>query len=343
MVPVQEIKQRLLREAVQENTGHRSSLAYQELPNETWRRPRMLQLSFIRGCALFVSVCLLLVFDPTYNLTNVLPSAARLFREGLPERGVLLSDMLNDLRLVPKLIDFRVFPIGVKTILVDPGHGGKDGGAVGLEGMLEKAVTLDIALRLRTLLGGAAFKVIMSRETDQTISIEERVALANSQGADLFVSVHANWFKMPSTQGVETYYLGPTDDPQALQLAALENRGATHTLGDLHRLLEDVYLNVRRRESRQLARAVQGEMTDSLRSLYPEVVNRGVKMAPFLVLAGTKMPAILAEVSFLSNQEEARLLATGEYRQGIAQALFQGICAYTKTLNHTAKRGGSYE
>ena len=341
MVPAQEMKQRLLREAVQDNTGHRPSPTYRELPTATWRRrrPRLFLLSFVRVPVLCVSICLLLVLDPTYNVTHVLPFASRLFRDGLPERGVLLPDMLNDLRLVPKLIDFRVFPIGVQTILLDPGHGGKDGGAAGLEGMLEKVVTLDIALRLRTLLEGAAFKVIMTRESDKTIATEERVALANSRGADLFVSIHANWFKMPATQGVETYYLGPTDDPHVLQLAALENRGATHTLGDLHRLLEDVYLNVRRRESRELAQAVQVNMTDSLRGLYPNLVDRGVKMAPFLVLAGTKMPAILAEVSFLSNQEEARLLATGEYRQGIAQALFQGIRAYTKTLNHTAKRG----
>jgi N-acetylmuramoyl-L-alanine amidase len=208
-------------------------------------------------------------------------------------------------------------------------------------GTAEKDVTLDIGQRLRRLLERASFEVFMTREADETMPLARRAALANTKGADLFVSIHANWFATPEARGAETYYLGPTDNPRARQLATLENRHSGYALGDYHRLLESVYLDVRRTESHQLASTIQQELTRMLRKVTPTPIDRGVKMAPFLVLVATNMPAVLVEVSYLSNEEEARLLATPEHRQRLAQALFQGIRAYADTFNHHATKKGS--
>jgi N-acetylmuramoyl-L-alanine amidase len=206
--------------------------------------------------------------------------------------------------------------------------------------MVEKDITLDIGQRLRRLLERAAYEVVMTRGVDETVPLTQRVTLANAAGADLFVSIHVNSFATSQVRGAEVYYLGPTSDPQALQLAAVENRHSGYSLGDYRRLLERVYLDVRRAESSQLAHAIQQELTRLLRRVDTTAGPRTVKMAPFLVLVATKMPAILAEVAYLSNEEEARLLATPEYRQRLAQALFQGIRTYADTLNtHATKKG----
>ena len=140
---------------------------------------------------------------------------------------------------------------------------------------------------------------------------------------------------------METYYLGPTDDPYLTALAASENRDSGYSLADFRRLLEGVYADVRQGESRDLARAVQAELLRTLRDRSPGLEDRGVKTAPFLVLVSTQMPAILAEVSCLSNEEEARRLAEPDYRQQIAAALHAGIRAYARTLDAAAQKGSS--
>jgi len=239
----------------------------------------------------------------------------------------------------PVPIDLAVIPLGVKKIALDPGHGGKDVGTSISTGLTEKEVTLDIGIRLRRLLEQAAFEVFMTRDKDDTIPLAQRTALANAKGADLFVSIHVNWIDRSQVRGMETYYLGPTEDPVALQLAAQENRDSGYSLADFRRLLDGIYLSVRRDESRRLAQTVQHTLVRSLRPKHPALVNRGVKTAPFAVLVGTEMPAILAEVACLSNAEEAQLLATPQYRQDIAQALFKGIRAYAQILNRSPKKG----
>ena len=239
----------------------------------------------------------------------------------------------------PVPIDLAVIPLGVKKIVLDPGHGGKDVGTSLPTGFTEKELTLDIGLRLRRLLEQATFEVFMTRDRDEMIPLAQRTALANAKGADLFVSIHVNWIDYSQARGMETYYLGPTQDPVSLQLAARENRDSGYSLADFRRLLDRIYLSVRRDESRRLAEAVQHTLVTSLRPQNPARVNRGVKTAPFAVLVGTEMPAILAEVACLSNAEEAQLLATAQYRQAIAQALFQGIRAYAQTLNRSVKKG----
>ena len=151
--------------------------------------------------------------------------------------------------MAPTSIDFQVFPLTIRKIAIDPGHGGEDGGAVTALGLLEKDITLDIARRLRRLLEQSAFEVLMTRQRDETVSLAQRAVQANAGGADLFISIHVNSFKTPEVRGPETYYLGPTDDPHTLQLAALENRPSGYSLGEYRQLLESVYLDVRRTQS----------------------------------------------------------------------------------------------
>jgi N-acetylmuramoyl-L-alanine amidase len=239
----------------------------------------------------------------------------------------------------PVPVDLTVIPLRVKKIALDPGHGGKDVGTSLATGLTEKELTLDIGMHLRRLLEQATFEVLMTRDKDATMSLARRTALANARGADLFVSIHVNWIDGSRGRGMETYYLGPTEDPVALQLAAQENRDSGYSLADFRRLLDQIYLSVRRDESRRLAETVQRTLVTSLQAQNPSPVNRGVKTAPFAVLVGTEMPAILAEVACLSNAEEALLLATAQYRQAIAQALFQGIRLYAQALNRSIKKG----
>ena len=340
MAPSPNIKQRLLREAVEENMGQRPRLLPRPMPTKPSFWTRRLTLTLIATPLFALSALFLLALYPIneYEISQFLTFASKVFGRQPSDHKLFTSNIMEETYPVPKPINFRVFPLRVNKIIIDPGHGGEDSGAVASQDILEKEVTLDIGIRLRKLLERDAFQVLMTRQSDTTIPLKRRVELANTESADLFVSIHANWFKTPTTSGVETYYLGPTDDPHTIQLAAIENKGSGYTLGHFHKLLENVYLNVRRTESRQLATSVQNQLTKSLRNLHPKLLNRGVKMAPFLVLVSTKMPAILAEVSFLSNQAEARLLSTTEYRQGIAQALYKGIRAYTKTLHRTAKK-----
>ncbi|MFQ5349863.1 MAG: N-acetylmuramoyl-L-alanine amidase, partial [Thermoanaerobaculia bacterium] len=200
-------------------------------------------------------------------------------------------------------------------------------------GLVEKEVTLDIAERLRGLLEAASYEVVMTREEDVGVSLEQRAEHANRESGDIFVSIHVNWFENRRARGVETYYLGPTDDPYLSELAAMENRESGLPLGDFRDMLERVYADVRQEESRRLASAVQRSLHRSLSSINPAIKDRGVKTAPFGVLVRTEMPAILAEVSCLSNEAEARRLVQPAYREYIAEAIFDGLRRYARGLN----------
>ncbi len=235
-------------------------------------------------------------------------------------------------------IDAALFPLAVRKIMIDPGHGGLSVGT-GTSGLIEKNLTLDIAQRLRQILVQRSFAVLMTREEDRPIDLADRAALANRAGADIFVSIHLNWIGDRKARGVETYYLGPTDDPYLTQLAAAENRDSGYSLADLRGILDGIYAGVREDNSRRLAESVQAALFRSLRKTSPEVRDRGVKAAPFIVLLSTEMPAILAEVSCLSNEEEARELSRPEYRQHIAEALADGIGAYAVSTARSGEKG----
>ncbi len=239
----------------------------------------------------------------------------------------------------PRPIDPAAFPLGVKKIILDPGHGGADPGAPTSIGLSEKHLTLDIASRLRALLVEAQFDVAMTRTQDDSVSLRERAQFANSQKGDLFVSIHVNSLPTRKHRGVETYYVGPTDDPHVERLAGFDNSGSGYSMADFRRLLEGVYVHARQAESRRLAEVVHGGFVTYLEKTNPAIKDDGVKRAPFLVLVATDMPGILVEVTCLSNDEEARLLANPGYRQNIARGLFAGIRAFADARNRAGGTG----
>ena len=225
-------------------------------------------------------------------------------------------------------IDPSVFPLSVRRVVLDAGHGGNDPGASSATLLSEKDVTLDIERRLHSLLARGGFEVVTTRADDRFIPLRDRARLANTSDSDIFVSIHVNSVRNPISHGVETYYLGATSDPALTRLAADENRASGYSLADLHKLLDGIYADARRDESRRLAGNIQQQLYGSLRNTDPGLQNWGVKRAPFIVLVATEMPSILAEVGCLSNEAEAARLRQPEWRQKIAEALFDGIKAY---------------
>lgn len=242
-----------------------------------------------------------------------------------------LADVLAGLQA--HAIEPEVIPLAVRKVVIDPGHGGIDSGTKLDElGLYEKDLTLDIAGRLQTLLERTGREVIPTRTTDEPVSLKERADIANRSGADLFVSIHINWVPNRESRGFETYFAGATVDPFIKQLAAAENQDSGFSVADTRRLLDGIYSGVRQQESRRLAEWVGRALFLTLKSKNPDIVDRGVLEAPFVVLVATDMPAVLAEVACLSNAREARLLALPKYRQSIAEALLIGIHGYAQEV-----------
>jgi N-acetylmuramoyl-L-alanine amidase len=231
-----------------------------------------------------------------------------------------------------------VLALAVRRVVIDAGHGGDDPGATSVSGLTEKVVTLDIAQRLRGLLVAGGFEAVMTRETDETMSLQARAAVANARRGDLFVSIHLNSFDEERTRGIETYYVGPNENRELDALAERENQHSGYSLADLRTLLEGVFADAVRDESQRLAGAVQDALVRSARRTDPGITNRGVKTASFVVLAAADMPSILAEVSFLSNAADASRLHTTEYRQQIAEALASGVKSFARS-RATAMKG----
>lgn len=233
----------------------------------------------------------------------------------------------------PEPLDAAVFPLAVRKIAIDAGHGGKSVGTrTGLLGLVEKDITLDIAERLRKLLLADHLEVVMTRDSDVEVPLERRGTIAKEKRADIFVSIHVNWIENRKARGVETYFLGATEDPFLTRLAAEENRESGYSLADMRTLLDGIYADVRHEKSHKLAETLQASLFSSLRKINPHLEDRGVKAAPFIVLLSTEMPAVLAEVSCLSNEEEAQLLAKPLYRQYIAEALAAGVRSYADAV-----------
>jgi N-acetylmuramoyl-L-alanine amidase len=238
----------------------------------------------------------------------------------------------------PRPIDRAAIPLSIKRIVIDPGHGGEPG-AISPSGVTEKEITLDVGLRLRRLMEKGPFEVLMTRETDRYIPLDKRVVFANENKADLFVSIHVNWMEPHTIRALETYYVGPTDDPATLKLASMENKDSGFSLSDYKKILDKIYVDARRDESRTLARAIHSHLYHSLKQANSELENRGVKTAPFVVLIGTQMPAILVEVACMSNEDELKLLTKEDYRENIARAVMRGLQSYANNLNVSTKKG----
>jgi N-acetylmuramoyl-L-alanine amidase len=227
----------------------------------------------------------------------------------------------------------RVLGLKIGRIVIDPGHGGHDTGTIGPHGLREKDLVLDVGLRLRKLLEEkAGAEVVMTRSDDTFVPLEERTAIANQKDADLFVSIHANASRDASARGVETYYLNFTSDPDALEVAARENATSEESVHQLQDLVKKIVLTEKIKESQVFADDVQHAVYGHLTKVGAGQGNRGVKRAPFVVLIGANMPSILAEISFLTNPYDERQLRKPEYRQRIAEALYQGIYKYVSAF-----------
>ena len=223
--------------------------------------------------------------------------------------------------------------LGVRRIVLDPGHGGKDPGASAF-GMKEKDIVLQVAQRLATKLKKElGCEVILTRNADVFISLEERTAIANANSADLFISLHLNAHSSAKVYGVETYYLNLSTDPDAIRVAALENATSTHQLSDLQNILSDIMKTSKIDESSRLAHKVQDALFSGLTDRkYPQVKNLGVKQAPFYVLIGAEMPAILIEMAFISNKTDASHVKKEDYQDALAAEIVQGVQRYIRTI-----------
>ncbi len=228
----------------------------------------------------------------------------------------------------------RTLGLKIGRIVIDAGHGGHDTGTTGPGGIEEKQVVLDVALRLGKLLKqrlGA--DVIFTRDNDTFIPLETRTAIANKAQADLFLSIHANSSPDSSARGVETYYLNFTTSPDALEVAARENAVSNESIHELSDLVKKITLKDKIDESREFAADVQKSLYGNLEDGNPGLRDRGVKKAPFVVLIGANMPSILAEISFLTNSDDARELQQPAYRQRIAESLYRGVSTYISGLS----------
>ena len=235
---------------------------------------------------------------------------------------------------VPETSLTRVLGLKVNRIVIDPGHGGYDTGTIGPHGLVEKDLCLDIASRLgRRIESVPGAKVMYTRTDDTYVSLEERTAIANRANADLFISIHANSSDSPQARGVETYYLGLVRSGDSLADAIRENALAKSPLHDLPDLLKNVARNDEIAESKQLATEIQNALTQELQVVSRRETNRGVKQAPFVVLAGAEMPSVLSEISFVSNSADEGLLWKGPQRERIAEGLYRGIVAYIDSLH----------
>lgn len=222
----------------------------------------------------------------------------------------------------------------VRRVVIDPGHGGKDPGAIGPEGLQEKDVTLKIAHKVaEKLKDELGCEVILTRHDDVFLPLEQRTAIANAKKADLFVSIHTNAAPSAAAAGIETYFLNFAVDEDAMRVAALENATSSKRIGELQSILNNILKNAKVNESSRLAGFVQKDLVKSLNGRFGDIKSLGVKQAPFFVLIGAQMPSILVETSFISNPKEETLLKDDAYLDRIADGIVSGIKAYSKAVN----------
>lgn len=228
----------------------------------------------------------------------------------------------------------RALGLKIGKIVIDAGHGGHDTGTIGPNGLMEKDVVLDVALKVGKLLEDRlGAEVVYTRDDDTFIPLETRTAIANKEGADLFISIHANSSSDPTARGIETYYLNFTSSADALEVAARENAVSDKSIHELQDLVKKIALKEKIEESREFAMDVQKSLYGGLVVKSPGLHDRGVKKAPFIVLIGANMPSILAEISFVSNPTDEKKLRTNEYRQRVAESLYRGISRYVNGLS----------
>ena len=249
-------------------------------------------------------------------------------REVLTERASAPTPNLDG-----KLSLTRVLGLKVGKVAIDPGHGGRDTGTIGPGGTREKDLVLDISRRLRDLIGQRlGTPVVLTRDTDVFIPLEERTAIANTEGADLLISLHANASPNRKVSGIETFFLNFATGDEEREVASRENATAQRNIRELENLLRKIALGDYNEESRDLAHVIQDNLYGEMRKVRPRWRNRGVKQAPFIVLINSTMPSILTEIGFISNPSDEKYLAKDDARQAIAEALYRGVEQYFRAL-----------
>lgn len=227
----------------------------------------------------------------------------------------------------------RQLGLGIQRIVIDPGHGGGDPGCIGKRGLQEKNIVLDVSRRLKTLLSqNNGLEVILTRESDIFIPLENRTVIANQKLADLYISIHANAHRSKKRSGVETFFLNFSQDPSVNEIAARENATSTKNISEMKEIIKKIVQNSKIVESKDLAEKIQKNLVKYISQKYRNVKDLGVKGGPFWVLIGGEMPSVLVEISHLSNLKEEGMLKSPRYRQQIAQGIYQGILEYIHSL-----------
>ncbi|HEY7163570.1 MAG TPA: N-acetylmuramoyl-L-alanine amidase [Candidatus Binatia bacterium] len=221
---------------------------------------------------------------------------------------------------------------GLKKIVLDPGHGGKDPGAIGVHGVAEKDIVLKVAKKLAAKLRDSGIQVVLTRTDDRFIKLEDRTAIANKEDADLFISLHMNASPNGEAKGLETYYLDNTTDEASLRLAARENGTSTSNVSDLQFILSDMTQNMKLEDSVTLAHRLHESLLGSMSAKLGDVRDLGVKKALFYVLVGARMPSVLMEMFFITNKGEGRAMSQEAYQDIVVEALFEGIQRYSESV-----------
>jgi len=272
---------------------------------------------------------------------------SKIAAEATPEPEPVAAEASADIIRVPPAprVDgysiIQQLGLSASRVVIDPGHGGHDPGTMNKIGLREKEVVLDVSHRLRKLLEKDGFEVVMTRDKDVFIPLEERTAIANSKGADLFVSIHVNAARSTKPRGTETYFLNLATTPDAEEVAARENAVTTRRVNELQGILQKLLNNEKITESRELASQVQTSLSSELYASSKDARNRGVKTAPFYVLLGAQMPSVLVEVAYLTNRKDAELLGDGTFRQKVAESIAVGIRGYQDSLVRTTTTDGA--
>jgi len=228
----------------------------------------------------------------------------------------------------------------VRTVIVDPGHGGADPGAIGIGGLREKDVTLRLSKLLIAKLRSSGFEVVTTRENDRTVSLEERTAIAEASKGDVFISLHANAAPRRTVQGIETFYPDANHERHSLRVAMRENGVSRDQLDDLQRTLAKLRIGEISPYSQRLASLVQDQLAQALPSRYGKIQDLGAKKGPFYVLFLSDMPAILIEAGFITNKSDAKRLRSGDYLASVANQISAGLERYRDSGSTLARRDG---
>jgi N-acetylmuramoyl-L-alanine amidase len=263
--------------------------------------------------------------DPLASVTSAITPLPKPQEVGLPAKRTLQADSTMT----------RVLGLKLRRVVLDAGHGGDDVGTSGPDGLREKDVALDVAKRLGVLIQDRlGSDVIYTRTDDTFVPLGRRTAIANEANADLFLSIHVNSSPARAASGVETYYLSFTTSHSALETAARENAGAEQNIHDLQDLLKQIALKDKVDESREFASRIQTSLVPMAARINRSSKDRGIKKAPFVVLIGARMPAVLVEIGFITNSQEEIMMHRGDHRQRIADALYKGVSSYANGLSH---------